>query len=130
MNDRILHHYLEEFHSSSDVSPGKAETLFDAMISSDNQFLFAELITAWNEKGVSENELFECAAVMRGRMKRLNSRQSFWRYRRTGGCKSKTFNVTTAAAFVIAGASVPVAKHDNRAATSNADAARSSVRQL
>lgn len=124
MNERILHHYVEEFRLGCDLDPAEAETLFDALISVDNPVLLAELLSAWNDKGTTEDELFAFASIMRKRMKRIRStHETFVDAVGTGGSRAKTFNVSTAAAFVIAGASVAVAKHGNRAATSRSGSA-------
>ena len=124
MDDRILEHYLEEFRLGCDVQADEAETLFDALIGSENQSLIADTLSAWNEKSTSEDELFAFASLMRGRMKRVNSAHTkFVDAVGTGGSVSKTFNVSTAAAFVIAGSGLPVAKHGNRAATSKSGSA-------
>jgi len=124
MNDRILEHYLDEFQHGFDVEAAEAATLFDALVGSVNQALIAEVLVAWNEKGISENELVATAGLMRSRMRRIESRyETFIDIVGTGGGAEKTFNVSTAAAFVIAGSGLPVAKHGNRAATSKCGSA-------
>ena len=120
MDDRILEHYLDEFRLGCELNAAEAETLLDALIGCEHIELAASVLGAWNEKGVTEDELFSLASLMRGRMKRIESKhEEFVDIVGTGGSSSKTFNVSTAAAFVIAGSGLPVAKHGNRAATSS-----------
>jgi anthranilate phosphoribosyltransferase len=70
-------------------------------------------------KGETVEELAGMAEAMRDRAIQLRSRHTrFIDTAGTGSSRAKTFNVSTAAAFVIAGAGLPVAKHGSRAATS------------
>jgi anthranilate phosphoribosyltransferase len=120
----ILQKSLERFRNGEDLPESETAIFFDALLAETNETLLAGILLAWNEKGTSEDELFAIAKIMRERCVRVNSKHStFVDAVGTGGSKVKTFNVSTAAAFVIAGAGVPVAKHGNRAATSNSGSA-------
>ena len=75
-------------------------------------------------KGETVEELAGIASEMRSRSRRLQCRyERFIDTAGTGSSAVKTFNVSTAAAFVIAGAGLPVAKHGARAATSRTGSA-------
>lgn len=120
----ILGHYESEFVAGNDVAERDAEQLFDALIGEADASSIVGLLTAWNEKGWSEDELYYFARIMRSRMKLIASQHDRTvDIVGTGGSRAKTFNVSTAAAFVIAGAGVAVAKHGNRAATSQSGSA-------
>lgn len=123
MSDALLH-YEREFRARRDVSPYDAEVLFHALIEEKSEDLVVDVLTAWNAKGVTEDELYRFASIMRGRMTPLETNgKECLDIVGTGGSRQKTFNVSTAAAFVVAGAGVPVAKHGNRAATSRSGSA-------
>jgi anthranilate phosphoribosyltransferase len=75
-------------------------------------------------KGETVDELAGMAEAMRNRALPVRSRHSrFIDTAGTGSSAAKIFNVSTAAAFVIAGAGLPVAKHGSRAATSHSGSA-------
>jgi anthranilate phosphoribosyltransferase len=84
----------------------------------------AATLIALKRKGETIEELAGLAEGMRSRAIRINCRhERFIDTAGTGSSSAKTFNVSTAAAFVIAGAGLPVAKHGNRAASSRCGSA-------
>ncbi len=115
---------IDIFRDGRDLGSPDAEALLDAIISESDEALLAELFQAWDAKGIAEDEIYSIARIMRGRCTRVNSRHArLIDIVGTGGSRSKTFNVSTAAAFVAAGAGAAVAKHGNRAATSSSGSA-------
>jgi len=121
---RILKKYIDEFDAGRDLVRTDAEPFFDALIHETDEALLTSVFQTWNVKGIGEDEIYQIARMMRDRCTRVSSKHKvFVDVVGTGGSKSKTFNVSTAAAFVVAGAGVPVAKHGNRAATSSTGSA-------
>src|SRR5947208_3037921 len=75
-------------------------------------------------KGETVEELAGMAQAMRNRAIPIRCHHKrFIDTAGTGSSAAKTFNVSTATAFVIAGAGLPVAKHGSRAATSHSGSA-------
>lgn len=108
-----------------DLTQTEAVHLLDALLDSqatDSQI--AATLVALARKGETVEELVGLAQGMRARATRISSASSrFIDTAGTGAGSTKTFNVSTAAAFVIAGAGLPVAKHGNRAVTSRTGSA-------
>lgn len=79
-------------------------------------------ITALKLKGVAPSELASFALALRERAKKLELGPDVVDTCGTGGGRS-TFNISTAAAFVAAGAGIKIAKHGNRSVTSKCGSA-------
>jgi len=103
-----------------DLTEAQAEAGMRHLISGEaSPALAAALLTALRMKGETAAEVTGFARVMREHAVRVHPRREpLVDTCGTGGGGVPTFNISTAAAFVAAGAGVAVAKHGNRAITS------------
>lgn len=81
------------------------------------------LLMAMRARGESVAEYAAAAAAMRARCNAVNAPAGAMDIVGTGGDGMKTLNISTATAFVVAGAGVPVAKHGNKNLSSLSGAA-------
>lgn len=110
---------IEKLMRRENLTVAETETAFDAiMAGSVDQVNLSAFLTLLRAKGETPEEIAAAARAMRQHAVRVETADDTIDTCGTGGDYSGTFNISTAVAFVLAGAGCKVAKHGNRSQTS------------
>lgn len=116
---------INQVITGQNLSETEAETVMgQIMTGGATEAQIGGLLVALRLKGESVEEVTGFARAMRQNAIPVRSRQPLLADTcGTGGDSSGTFNISTTAAFVVAGAGLPVAKHGNRSVSSKCGSA-------
>ena len=106
------------------LSRDEAAHAFDKMMSGEaTPAQMGGLLMALRIRGETVDEITGAVTTMRAKMLRVDAPKDAIDVVGTGGDAAGSYNISTCAAFIVAGAGVPVAKHGNRALSSRSGAA-------
>ena len=106
------------------LTRAEAETAFEALFNGEGTpAQMGGFLMALRTRGETVDEYAAAASVMRARCNAVRAPQGAMDIVGTGGDGKGTLNISTATAFVVAGAGVVVAKHGNRNLSSRSGAA-------
>ncbi|MCC6793892.1 MAG: anthranilate phosphoribosyltransferase [Candidatus Hydrogenedentes bacterium] len=116
----MLHDALNKFLNGEHLSRKEAASVMDLIMSGEvTAAQMAAFLVAIRFKGETVEEIAGFAETMRAKATKVTTaRRPLVDTCGTGGDRAGTFNISTTAAFVVAGAGVAVAKHGNRSASS------------
>jgi len=121
----MIKELISKVVSGQDLSSQEAVEAMNCIMGGDaTAAQIAGFITALRMKGETVEEVAGAAASMRRHANYIDAgAQSVVDTCGTGGDGLNTFNISTTSAFVVAGAGIPVAKHGNRAVSSQCGSA-------
>ncbi len=110
--------------SEGPLSRAQAEAAFEILFNGEaTPAQMGGLLMALRARGEAVSEYTAAAAIMRAKCAKVTAPDGAMDIVGTGGDGMGTLNISTATAFVVAGAGVPVAKHGNRNLSSKSGAA-------
>jgi anthranilate phosphoribosyltransferase len=105
------------------TEPEAAECMQEIMEGKATDAQIGAFLAALRMKGETVEEITGAARIMRQKATAIKAPEKVLDTCGTGGDMAQTFNISTTAAFVVAGAGVPVAKHGNRSVSSRSGSA-------
>jgi anthranilate phosphoribosyltransferase len=115
---------LGKVATGSALSREEAALVFDRMMSGEaTPSQMGGLLMALRVRGETIDEITGAVTAMRSKMLTVAAPEGAVDVVGTGGDASGSYNISTCAAFIVAGAGVPIAKHGNRALSSKSGAA-------
>jgi anthranilate phosphoribosyltransferase len=110
--------------TGASLTRDEAAAAFDRMMSGEaTPSQMGGLLMALRVRGETVDEITGAVTTMRAKMLGVKAPPGAIDVVGTGGDASGSFNISTCAAFIVAGAGIPVAKHGNRALSSKSGAA-------
>ncbi|MDP6603551.1 MAG: anthranilate phosphoribosyltransferase [Rhodospirillales bacterium] len=116
--------FLAKLCEGRSLDADEAEAAFDIIMSgSATQAQIGAFLMALRVRGETVDEITGAVSIMRAKAVAVSAPADAIDVVGTGGDASGTYNISTAAAIVVASCGVPVAKHGNRALSSQSGAA-------
>lgn len=119
-----LKQFITKVAAGQLLSAEEATQAFDIMMSGEaTPSQIGGFLMALRMRGETVDEITGAVTTMRAKMLPVEAPREAIDIVGTGGDAAGTYNVSTCAAFVVAGCGVPIAKHGNRALSSRSGAA-------
>ncbi len=120
----MMREAIQKVSAKQNLSYDEAYSVMNEIMSGEtSQVQTAAFLAALSVKNESNEEIAGCAAAMRDHALAVKPPVQVLEIVGTGGDHSHSINISSGAALVIAAAGQPVAKHGNRAASSDCGAA-------
>src|SRR3990172_7644581 len=124
MSDFTIRDAIMQLADRRDLTEAEAARCMEELMSGTaTPAQFGAYVAALRMKGETIDEITGMAKVVREKASRIDLKGPLLDTCGTGGDESGSFNVSTCAAFIAAGAGARVAKHGNRAMTSRCGSA-------
>ncbi|MBR4500566.1 MAG: anthranilate phosphoribosyltransferase [Clostridia bacterium] len=109
--------------SKEDLTYDEAYTVMNEIMSGETtptqNAAFLSALSTKSARAETTDEIAGCAAAMREKAVRVDAGDNLFEIVGTGGDNARSFNISTTSALVAAAGGMRVAKHGNRAASSN-----------